>query len=96
MLATLIDRAQVVLDRATADDRVWLAVADGLPQRVTIPEAREILDTLSSWPVRMDLPATVSALTRALRDAPGLPPEIVVVSDLQATALHGRAEGAGR
>jgi len=80
------------LARATASDRVWLVLADGVARAGT-PEA--LLATVDSAGVsarRLDLTAAVRAATR-LVDAEPLPArEVHVVSDLQRTALGpGRA-----
>ena len=52
VLDALADQARHVLDRAGDDDRLWLILADGLPRRASILEARAVLDTLSPWPLR--------------------------------------------
>src|SRR5947208_9985108 len=80
------------LARATASDRLWLVLADGVARAAT-PEA--LLETVDSAAVsarRLDLTAAVRAATR-LVDAEPLPArEVHVVSDLQRTALGpGRA-----
>jgi len=80
------------LARATASDRLWLMLADGVARAGT-PEA--LLATVDSAAVsarRLDLTAAVRAATR-LVDAEPLPArEVHVVSDLQRTALGpGRA-----
>jgi hypothetical protein len=80
------------LARATASDRLWLVLADGVARAGT-PEA--LLATVDSVGVsarRLDLTAAVGAATR-LVDAEPLPArEVHVVSDLQRTALGtGRA-----
>src|SRR2546425_7141722 len=80
------------LARATASDRLWLMLADGVARAGT-PEA--LLATVDSAAVsarRLDLTAAVRAATR-LVDAEPLPArEVHVVSDLQRTAPgRGRA-----
>src|SRR5947208_214355 len=85
------------LARATASDRLWLVLADGVARAAT-PEA--LLATVDSAAVsarRLDLTAAVRAATR-LVDAEPLPArEVHVVSDLQRTALGaGPSRGALR
>lgn len=87
VLDALVDQARHVLDRAGDDDRIWLVLADGLPRRVSIPEARQVLDTLSSWPVRLDLSAAVRAVSETMASDPVPEHEVVVLSDLQASAF---------
>lgn len=89
VLDKLIEQARHVLDRAGDDDRVWLVLADGLPRRVSLPEARQIIDTLSPWPVRLDLSAAVRATSQTMAGEPVAGHEVVVLSDLQASALSG-------
>jgi len=75
------------LVRATASDRLWLVLADGVARAGT-PEA--LLATLDSAGVsarRMDVTAAVRAATRLVDAAPFPAREVQVVSDLQRTAL---------
>jgi hypothetical protein len=87
VLDVLVDQGRHVFDRASDEDRVWLVLADGLPRQVSLPEARSVLDTLSPWPVRLNLSAAVRAVSGAMRDDPSPAHEVVVLSDLQATAF---------
>lgn len=87
VLDELIEQALHVLDRAGDDDRTWLVLADGLPRRVSLPEARQTVDTLSPWPVRLDLSAAVLSVTRTMESEPLPSHEVVVLSDLQASAF---------
>jgi Aerotolerance regulator N-terminal len=85
-LDRLTDEARTVLAEAGPMDRVWLMPADGVARAVDLDEARRLLEELTPEPLRLDL-------TEAVRTAAGLlsgvalPGEIVVVSDLQASAL---------
>lgn len=91
VLDALVDQARKVLDRAGDDDRLWLMLADGLPRRASIPEARAVLDTLSAWPIRLDLSDAIRTVSLAMADDPSPSHEVVVLSDLQATAFSSRA-----
>ena len=93
----VLERLKVVargsLVRATASDRLWLVLADGVARAGT-PDA--LLATLESAGVsarRMDVTAAVRAATRLVDAAPFPAREVHVVSDLQRTALGpGRAD----
>ena len=87
VLDVLRERARLVLDRVRAEDRVWLVLADGVPRKLGAADAGALLDTLGPWPVRLDLAEAVRAAGRAVSDAPQPAREVVVVSDLQASAL---------
>ena len=80
------------LARATASDRLWLVLADGVARAGT-PEA--LLATVDSAAVsarRLDLTAAVRAATQLVGAEPLPAREVHVVSDLQRTALGpGRA-----
>ncbi len=87
VLDVLRQRARLVLDRASTEDRLWLVLADGVPRHLGRAEARALLDSLGPWPMRLDLSQAVRAAARAVDDAPSAAREVVLVSDLQATAL---------
>ncbi len=91
VLDALVDQARQVLDRTVDDDLLWLLLADGLPRRASIPEARAVLDTLSAWPIRLDLSDAIRAVSLAMADDPSPSHEVVVLSDLQATAFSSDA-----
>ena len=92
-LARLQATARAVLGRATPDDRVWLLTADGIPRRAEARELAIAVARLEPSPRRLDLGAAVSAAGDLLRagDRPG---EIVVLSDLQASAISPAEPGA--
>lgn len=83
----LVEQAHVVLSEITPDDRLWLALADGVPARVGVAEARLLLDTLSPLPVRMDIGAAVRTAERVMSTGEFDQTEIVLLSDLQRSAL---------
>ncbi len=74
-----------VLERATPEDALWLITADGAPRRGESATLTRLLDSLTPSARRMDLGATLTLANEVLASAPG-PGEIVLVSDLQATA----------
>src|SRR5439155_1694176 len=80
------------LVRATASDRLWLVLADGVARAGTREALLATVDSVGVSARRLDLTAAVGAATR-LVDAEPLPArEVHVVSDLQRTALgSGRA-----
>ena len=85
-LSRMIATATAVLDRATVADRLWLLTAGGPAVAGTAAELRGNLRALRSEPVRLDLGVVVSQ-ARDLVRASGRPGEVVVISDLQRTAL---------
>lgn len=85
--------ARAVLDRATPADRLWLVTADGIARAGTASELRARVDATVPSPLRLDLGQAIAAGRDLLRTA-GRPGEVVVVSDLQRTAL-GPARGRG-
>jgi hypothetical protein len=91
-----LERLKVVargsLARATASDRLWLVLADGVVRAGTREALLATVDSAGISARRLDVTAAVGAATR-LVDAEPLPArEVHVVSDLQRTALGpGRA-----
>src|SRR5690606_16395167 len=85
-LGTLQEAGRAVLDRATPADALWLLAADGTPRRGDAESLRRAVDALEVDPRRLDLGQAISLAAEILAndDRPG---EIVVISDLQATAL---------
>ncbi len=85
-LAELQAAARRVLGRATADDALWLLAADGLPRRGDPGTLRSLVDRLAPSPRRLDLGEALRIAREVLATQPRRG-EIVLVSDLQATAL---------
>lgn len=85
--------ARAILDRATPDDRLWLITTDGIAQPGSQGELKRIVDTLTPSGYRLDLGESVG-LARDVLAGEALPGEVMVVSDLQASALTP-ARGAG-
>jgi hypothetical protein len=85
-LAQLQASARRVLNRATADDALWLVTADGVPRRA---DRGALLGQVASLPVssqRLDLGAALS-LAQGVLATDSRPGEIALLTDLQATAL---------
>jgi hypothetical protein len=92
-LAQLVAAARQVLDRATPDDALWLVAADGIPRRGDRAALRELLNGLTVSPRRMELGAAVTLAGEVL-EAETRPGEIVLLTDLQASALSAAAPSA--
>ena len=78
--------ARVVLDRASAEDALWLMPADGHPRRAAPSVLRELLDSLAPTPIRLDLGEALSQ-ARAILAGNDRPGETIIVTDLQRSAL---------
>lgn len=89
VLDQLVDRARVIVDRTDPDDRLWLILADGIPRRIAAPDARAVLDTITPQAVHLDLVRTAAIAARVVEPTASGPGEVVIISDLQATALTG-------
>jgi hypothetical protein len=87
VLDDLADEARRMLGRVQPDDRLWLLLADGIPRRMSVAEATAAVDRAAPWPRRLDLGAAVRAAAQVVA-AEALPArEVVVLSDVQRTAL---------
>jgi hypothetical protein len=75
-----------VLARATPQDALWLITADAIPRRGDRPTLDELLTGLSISPRRLDLGSAIALAEEVLGPEPR-PGEIVLLTDLQATAL---------
>ncbi len=78
--------ARGILGRATPDDRLWLVTTDGIARRGSRDELVRAADTLTPSSHRLDLGLAVG-LGRDVLAGEALPGEVMVVSDLQASAL---------
>ena len=85
--------ALAILDAARAGDALWLLTADGLPRRGSAAELSAIVKRTTALPARLDLGAAIGIAREAMA-AERLPASVVVVSDLQASAL-AQASGSG-
>ena len=78
--------ARDILDRATPDDRLWLVTTDGIARRGSREELRRVVDSVTPSGFRLDLGEAVG-LARDVLAGETLPGEVMLVSDLQASAL---------
>jgi hypothetical protein len=85
-LRQLVATARRVLDRATPEDALWLVTADGIPRRGDRVTLGELLDNLAVSPRRLDLGVAVTLASEVLAAEPR-PGEVVLLTDLQASAL---------
>jgi len=84
--------ARASLARATAADRLWLVLADGVARGGTREALLATVDSVGASPYRLDLTAAVRAAARLVDAEPVRAREVHVVSDLQLSALGpGRA-----
>ncbi|MEP6590579.1 MAG: BatA and WFA domain-containing protein [Gemmatimonadota bacterium] len=88
LLTSLIRSARAVLARATVDDRLWLVTADGNPHGGSATELAAQLDATTVSARRLDL-GTAVRTGRDLVRGSARAGEVVVVSDLQRSALGG-------
>lgn len=85
-IAALQRAARAIGREAGAGDRLWLMGADGTPQHLTGAEWGAAVEALPPVARRLDLGAAVRNAAAVLRSQ-RLPGAVVVLSDLQATAL---------
>jgi hypothetical protein len=78
--------AERILDDAHPDDALWLLTSDGNIAKGTSAELGETIRRLGVTPYRLDLGAAIGSAREAL-DGQRLPGTIVVLSDLQSSAL---------
>lgn len=85
-LGALREAARGVLQRANPADALWLVAADGVPRRGDPAALTRLVDSLDISAHRLDLGVAIRQAAEVLapEQRPG---EIVVVSDLQRTAL---------
>jgi len=89
----LRDVARRVLEQATSGDALWLLSADGVPRAGTKEELLALVDRLEATSLRLDLGRAIGLAREAMAGA-GRPASVLMVSDLQASAL-GPASGQG-
>jgi Aerotolerance regulator N-terminal len=85
-LAQLVAAGRQVLARATPDDVLWLIAADGVPRRGDRLGLSALLGSLTVSPRRLELGAAIALAGEVLQSEPR-PGEIVLLTDLQASAL---------
>lgn len=93
VLEQLRGPAAEILRAARPDDALWLVTADGLPRRGTAAELGSVVGGLTPQLRRLDLGAAVGAAREAMASE-RLPRSVIVLSDLQASALSA-ATGSG-
>jgi hypothetical protein len=89
-LESLARTADAVLARATPGDAVWLMLADGTARRGDPGTLRASLRDLRPSTTRLDLGRAVQSAGEVLATE-SLPGEIMIISDLQASALAAAA-----
>jgi hypothetical protein len=92
-LGQLVAAGRNVLARATPEDALWLVTADGIPRRGDRASLSDLLDNLTVSPRRLELGTAVTLAGDALASEPR-PGEIVLLTDLQASALSPAAPSA--
>jgi hypothetical protein len=85
-LGQLMAAARRVLARATPEDAIWLVTADGIPRRGDPVSLGEVLSGLTVSPRRLELGAAITLAGDVLASEPK-PGEVVLLTDLQASAL---------
>ena len=85
-LRQLIAAGRQVLARATPDDALWLVTADGIPRRGDRATVTELLNGLKVSPRRLELGSAIT-LAGDVLSSEARPGEIVLLTDLQASAL---------
>jgi len=92
VLERLKATARASLARATAADRLWLVLADGVARAGTRETLLATVDSVRASALRLDLTAAVRAAARLVDAEPLRAREVHVASDLQRSALGpGRA-----
>ena len=86
VLDRLRSAARAVLDRATTEDAVWLITSDGLARRAPVERLRAAVDSLKPSEIRLDLGVALAQAGDLLSNA-DRPAEVIVLSDLQRSAL---------
>jgi hypothetical protein len=87
-LRQLLAAARQVLARATPEDVLWLIGADGIPRRGDRGALSDLISNLKISPQRLDLGAALTLAGEVLAPEPR-PGEIVLLTDLQASAVSG-------
>ncbi len=77
---------RAVLERATPSDHLWLMTADGVPRGGDPATLLASVNDAVALPRRLDLGAAVST-AQALLEGQDRPAEVMLISDLQRTAL---------
>ena len=87
VLDRLASRAREVVRRVAQGDRLWVILADGVPRPLSTGAALGVIDSVAPSPRRLDL-GRAARLAEGVVSSAGLPQrEIVILSDLQRSAL---------
>ncbi|MEO8295884.1 MAG: BatA and WFA domain-containing protein, partial [Gemmatimonadota bacterium] len=78
--------AHRILDRATPEDNLWLMLADGLLRRGDAALLGRLVDSATPIALRLDLGRALQQ-AQAVLGTQNLPGELVLITDLQATAI---------
>ena len=89
-LGQLVSAARAVLGRATPDDGLWLLTADAVPLRGDTRQIGDQLGALEVSPRRLDLGVALG-MAEEILGAESRPGEIVLLTDLQASAVSAAA-----
>ncbi len=92
-LEALRTAARGVLSRAQPADALWLITADGVPRRGDAGALAAVVGELTPSTRRLDLGAAIATADQVLRED-RLPGEIVLLTDLQASALGAASPAA--
>ncbi|HRP09159.1 MAG TPA: hypothetical protein PLL69_11805, partial [Gemmatimonadales bacterium] len=93
LVDALLGQAHRILERATAADRLWLILSDGVVRAGTAQELGQRLAEVRSAPNRLDLGGAVRQGRELIR-ASGREGEVVILTDGQASALSAGGAGA--
>jgi hypothetical protein len=92
----LVQQARTTINRVGDSDHLWIILADGVPRRTTRIDAGRMLDSAAPSPVRLDLGQAIRTASAAIADDELPGHEVVVFSDLQASALSAGPVPASR
>lgn len=95
LLEDLRRAARDVLGAAHSDDALWLVTANGIPRKGPAAELLDLVNRVGPAPFRLDLGAAIAGARETL-EGQALPGTVVVLSDLQATAVSAAGSGTGR
>lgn len=95
LLEDLRRAAREVLEAAHGDDALWLITAGGIPRKGPATELLDLVSRVRPAPFRLDLGPAIAGARETL-EGQALPGTVVVLSDLQATAVSVAGAGPGR
>jgi hypothetical protein len=95
VLESLRRAALEIVSALRPDDALWLIVADGVPRRTSRQELAPLLTRLAPSERRLDLGPAIGVAREAM-ESQSLPATVVVLSDLQRSALSVAPSGGRR